>query len=281
MSISCKVCGAEVFDYENRCVRCTWPQGFPNVRIADSRDERKALDARARRARRHAVKSGAGSELDRLIAMAEAAPIAFNRKLIQLFQWCQEPDQCFRPWLWKVAQGQRVIPDKFNIGRMAFEHNVNPGFSDNINFGYLDVGDQNGPSYGPYKVRFHTAAVSRRTTFLETNAYYFCHEHGVVDPSLVPPGYRASWKRSGKLAEAKLGGKVRSGMSDSDLQKLLVRPEGDGVTEDFLEAHIYNPLHISAIESVRGPEPSPEETRMWEYVTSTLTGVGVTVKVLK
>lgn len=269
-----------MFDHEDSCVRCTTPQGFPNVRIASSKVECDALNLRANEGRRKAVEAGAGAELDRLIAMTGGAPIAFNRKLVQLYLWCREPDQCFRPWLWKVSHGQRVVPDMFNIGRQAFEHNVNPGYSDNINFGYLDVGDRDLPSYGPYKVRFRDDAVSRRTTFLETNAYYFCHHHGVVDPLTMPHGYRAAWDSRGKLAESKLGALVVPGMRDVDLENLLIREAHGDVAEDFLEAHIYNPLHISAIESVRGPPPPYGEGAMWDFVSATLTAIGVSVRIV-
>ena len=262
-------------------MRCTTPHGFPNVRIASSQVESEALDERAREGRRKATEAGAATELDRLVAMADGAPVAFNRKLVQLFQWCREPDQCFRPWLWKVAQGQRMVPDEFNIGRQAFEHNVNPGYSDNINFGYLDVGDRDLPSYGPYKVRFRQDAVSCRTTFLETNAYYFCHHHGVVDPLTMPRGHRSSWSRRGRLVEAKLGGSVTAGLGDADLEDLLIREARAGAAEDFLEAHIYNPLHISAIESVRGPAPAVGEEAMWDFVSVTLTAIGVPVRMVR
>jgi hypothetical protein len=236
------------------------------------------LEVRALNGRQQAAAAGATDELNRLIEMAADAPVAFNRKLHQLYAWCQAPDQCFRPWIWEVGQGRRVHPDKFNIGRIAFEHNVNPNYSEAINFGYLDVGDLDLTGYGPIKIRFRSDAISRRTTFLETNAYYFCHTHGVVDPTLMPIGYRSLWGERGVLAAAKLGEKVRTGMSDADLRWLLIHEGGAAGSEDFLEAHIYNDLHISAIESIRGPKPSSDQQAMWDYVCSTLTAVGAQVK---
>ena len=233
---------------------------------------------RARIGREHSNQEGANAEMDSLVSMVDAAPIAFNRNLSQMFSWCQAPDKCFRPWNWEVGHGRRVHPDKFNIGRIAFEHNVNPNYSESINFGYLDANDLDLPGYGPIKVRFRSDAVSKRTTFLESNAYYFCHKHGVVDPTLMPVGYRSVWSERHLLAEAKLGEKVRKGMSHADLHWLLLHEANPSDPEDFLEAHIFGDLHISAIESIRGPKPKPEEQAMWDFVSSTLTAVGVRVK---
>lgn len=275
MGSLCSVCGLGVHDHEDTCVRCTSSLGYPNVRFAQTDAERQALIARAELGRRGAEAVGAVAELDRIMDMAEIAPIAFNRSIQQLFQWCEAPDQNFKPWIWHVNQGRRVYPDEFNSGRLAFEHNVNPNYSQKINFCYLDSGNVHLLRYGAFKVRFRRNAVSHRTTFLETNAYYFCHKHKIVDPSTVPRGYRSTWDDLRLLVEAKLGSRVKSGMSDTDLADLLLSEGSVGSPEDFLEAHVYNPLHVSAIESISGTRPSSTGAPILEYVRSVLEPLGV------
>lgn len=213
--------------------------------------------------------------------MLDGASIAFNRNLDQLAKWCISDDRRFRCWVAEVENGRQVFADTFNIARHSFEHNVNPLYSNRINFGFLDTGNLNLPEYGPYKVRFRVDAVAHRASFLETNCYYFCAQHKIVGPQDVPAGYRATWKDRRLLAEAKLGGKLSKGMSDDDLEQLLLLREPDSVNPaDFLEAHIYESVHISAIESVTGPAPSEDDKPIWRHVRKVLRNAGAEVEVV-
>jgi len=279
VTIRCKVCGADVHPYEYSCVRCMSAHDFPNVRKARTAREREALRIRAIKSRRAAKKAGASVELSRLLDMLTDATIAFNRDLAVLFDWCHRPDQMFKGWLEQVSNGRRIFPDEFNDARVAFEHNVNPNFSKEINFCYLDTGTQNLTEYGPYKVKFHSKAVGHRVAFLETNAYYFCRQHKVVVPSDIPAGRRATWNDRGLLVEAKLGGVLRQGMSDADLGKLLLRERFQEDPADFIEAHVYGALHLSAIETISGPPPSADDEAMWQSVRAKLRTVGAKLEI--
>ena len=66
----------------------------------------------------------------------------------------------------------------------------------------------------------------------------------------MPPGFRAVWPKRDELATAKLGSWLRPGMKEEDFASVLLPPGTGTIDDDFVEVHIYDRIHRSAVDYV-------------------------------
>ena len=74
--------------------------------------------------------------------------------------------------------------------------------------------------------------------------------------SAVPPGYRAVWDSRERLAAAKIAPRILSSTKKEEFPALLL--DGD----DFIEVHIFGPIHRRAIEKLTGKRPRQRTDRV-------------------
>src|SRR5207248_2492470 len=77
----------------------------------------------------------------------------------------------------------------------------------------------------------------------------------------APPGFRAIWQKRGELAAAKLEPKLDAATAPPDFPKYLLVNGSKPEEDDFIEVHVYGPLHRRAIERVVGPSPTSRKDR--------------------
>jgi hypothetical protein len=95
----------------------------------------------------------------------------------------------------------------------------------------------------------------------------------------VPPGYRAPWERRDELAMAKLHDQIDSATPSENYPSILLRQGTSTGDADFIEVHIYGPLHRAAIERVIGPRPkSRSDLVIWKSVIRELEKLGAVVE---
>jgi len=137
-----------------------------------------------------------------------------------------------------------------------------PHYKDAIRFAALSLDGKGVTQYGRCSVVLADASVRRRATAFEKNSVDFCRERGLgfgnsSSPRHVPAGYRATWDEKGKLAASKLEGAITPATAERDFPEILL----DNDLRDFVEVHIYGPLHRRAIASINisgGGHPSDE-----------------------
>lgn len=137
-----------------------------------------------------------------------------------------------------------------------------PYYKDEIRFAALSLDGKGVTQYGRCSIVLAEASVRRRATVFEKNSVDFCRERGLGFGSLgssvrIPTGYRATWEERGKLAAAKLEGAITSDSQEKVFPEILL----DNDMRDFVEVHIYSPLHRRAIASIKitgGAHPSDE-----------------------
>lgn len=133
--------------------------------------------------------------------------------------------------------------------------------------------------WGEYSIVLKTAHIARRTSVFEENPFLFCERHRVIAGKRPPLGYRASWPRREELAMAKLADKISSGTKSSDFASVLLNQGTSRGNADFVECHIFGPLHRSSIEKVIGPRPKRRaDLVIWKSVVSQLTKLGAVVQ---
>jgi len=129
-----------------------------------------------------------------------------------------------------------------------------PHYHSEIRFAALSIDGRGMTGYGGLVLVLSDVAIRLRSTVFEKNAIQFCREHQVVAGGPAPWGYRAEWGERGTLAAAKLHATIASATTKDQFAGILMDQSGS-TTADFVEVHIYGPLHRRAIARVAGKEP--------------------------
>jgi hypothetical protein len=274
--LKCPECGAKVPPQARSCVACLTDVGFPNVRLAEQADEQLALGVRLRNAKTSAVARGAGEALTSFgVAVADSQAVV-AREIGVLDSFVKSENSLYISYHPQVRSGARIPEDnKWDLGRTSAESTVNPLFYEDIAFACISL-DGIGPSgYGDYHITIKSRLIERRTTVFEENVFSFCQRHRVIAGDAPPLGYRAPWEQRDRLAMAKLQPRISPTTKPDQFPGILVKPgthSGDG---EFIEAHIFGPLHRSVIERVIGPKPKNRANSiLWRSIQKNLRDIG-------
>ncbi len=78
---------------------------------------------------------------------------------------------------------------------------------------------------------------------------------------------------------AKLNDKLDSKTASAQFASILLDQGKSATDADFIECHIFGPLHRSSIEKVTGPRPrSRRDLIVWKSIVSQLTKLGAVVQ---
>ena len=159
-----------------------------------------------------------------------------------------------------------------------------PHYKREIRFAALSLDGLGPASYGTCSLVIREVAIRERATVFEENSLYFCGDRGLGVGRPVPLGYRAVWDERDQLATAKLESLLKSGMQPREFTGILLRTSGKTIREEFVEVHIYGPLHRQSIERlvVRQPKRPAERAILKEIERKLKTAsVGATVDIIK
>lgn len=250
----CKICSSRILDTEERCATCSWDAGPPNVRMAESKEEREALEERYVRAIEKSKAEGAELAVASFDNNMKKTCAVINVDLEFLHQFITNDKLIYTSYSLAV-EGQARRPaegrndrDRETIGAMLLGH-----LSKEIRYAALSL-DGTGPkSYGgPYSIRLREVAILNRVTLLEDNSYAFIAKHNIRPRQDFPLGYTSTWEARHKLAVAKLSGRISPKTTERDHPKILLFSEGDRATDDFIEVLIFRGFDNKAVESVKG-----------------------------
>jgi hypothetical protein len=180
----------------------------------------------------------------------------------------------------QVRAGSRTPEDNdWDMGRMAAESTLHPNYNDEINYTALSLDGRGVLWWGDYSIVLKDAHIARRTSVFEENPFLFCERHRVIAGKRPPLGYRASWPRRQDLAIAKLGEKISSRTTSSEFVPILLNQGASRADADFIECHIFGPLHRSSIERVIGPRPKRgPDLIIWKSVVAQLQRLGAVIE---
>jgi hypothetical protein len=152
------------------------------------------------------------------------------------------------------AWGRLPEDNEWDKGRESVDALVFPHYHKEVRFAALSLDGRGMSGYGGLAVVLKESAIKTRATVFEQNTMTFCKEQKVVVGSQVPPGYRAVWSARCDLAAAKLHGRLSPGTTEEEFAGILLPPSADRAA-DFVEVHVFGPLHRRAIAKVVGKEP--------------------------
>lgn len=277
--MKCTNCGNTVPDHRRDCPSCGQDNGFPNVRLANSSEEKKALVARYQDARASAKARGVTKELDEFEAELATSRMAISRPLTLILQLVDNERVSYVSFQRQV-EAHALDPDTniFDKVRVQYEEALYPHFSKEIIFGSLTLRDRGIRSYGPYCMIVKTEMIQKRASVFEENPHKFINHHRLLGNEPITPGYRADWDHRPMVAVAKLQPDISPGMTKADFPDVLQKDFGGTDEADFVEVHVYGSINRNAIDTVVGPKPKVHHDRIiWKAASERMTKLGIAV----
>lgn len=253
----CSNCGAPLEAGSEKCLTCGEYAGAPNVRVANSTEERRALQERYQAALERAESKGAMSVVaDFRTAMTTTMAVA-SCALPRLKEFVEDANALYSNYYLAVTgQVRRAAEAENDRLRRIIDSSLFGRYAPEIRFAALSLGGVGLRSYGKnglcYGLGLRDVAVAKRSSLLEENSYDFVKRHNCGSGSRVPPGYRSSWENRHELAVAKLADFIVPDTKPSEYSGILLSSTGDRASDRFIEIHIYGTFDIHAISSVSG-----------------------------
>lgn len=280
ISPKCLQCGVEIPYSARYCIGCGVDVGVPNVRACETPEELVALRERVRDAQVSAKERGCFNELEAFGAEASNAQAVMAKHIGPLNAFTADENNPLVTYHKAVRSDSRIPEDNdYDRNRARIDGIVNPfNVHEDIQYAVLSLNGKGVQWYGDFFITFRESMISSRSSVFEENAFLFFDKYPIKPTGNVPPGHRAQWSRRGELAMAKLYPRIKVGMQSVEFADVLVEQGVDSPTSDFIEVHIYGPLHVRAIEGVVGKLPSSRADQIiWKRVSRRLEALGATV----
>jgi|SRR5438552_6173616 len=261
-------------DHVRFCIVCGADVGFPNVRAAQRAEEIAALDDRIKRVFATAAEGGYVSVLAQFEAAVAKSVAVINRPLLKVSELVSSDNALSSTFHQQVEEGSRLPEEnRWDQARQAADALLFPYYFREITFGALSLDRKGIDAYGNYSIVLRESAIRARASVFEGNSLLFVQRNSVVAGQSVPAGFRASWGNRARLALAKCASTLTMGTEEKDFPAILV--SSMPADPDFIEVHIYGPIHRRGIAAVRGPAPKrPAERAIVDSIRRKLKEVG-------
>ena len=278
--MKCSTCGTYVPLSSRLCPGCSADAGFPNVKLAETIAEKEALSKRLKQAE-------TSSEARDCLAVLRDFGVAAGQSKVVITRSLQRVDDIVRSEntlyvsFYKESQSGARLPEEnaWDKGRYAADSTVSPHYFQDLVDGALSIDGKGVPAFGPYSIVLREPMIERRATVFEENPFTFCKRHRIAAGQETPAGYRAIWEERQLLAMAKLHSELTSATTRAQYPGIVLKATPKG-NEDFIEVHIYGPIHRAAIERVIGPRPNGgPQLVIWRSVESKLKSLGARMEV--
>jgi hypothetical protein len=279
MALKCKNCGAPVPPEKRDCQACGEDNGTPNVRLAQSEAERKALMRRLKDAETSTRARNCGDVLDRF-GDAVLTSYAIIARSLAVVQDLIEGGRTYTSYHRQLASGARLAGDnEWDRTRTQVDAALFPNFHQDIVFASLSLDGRGMSGYGGHVIVLKAPLIARRASVFEANAYGLAEKLGWLLTKPIPPGHRAPWNERQLLAKAKFHSELSAGTKDADFPSILAFDRGGTGNSDFIEVHIYGPLNKYSVEKVIGPVPRTREDRLiFRRLERKLSEIGATLE---
>ena len=278
--MQCPRCFGEVRDFERNCPVCNHDCGYPNVRAARRPEERQELAKRLQAAEASAKGRRCVDVFSQFRRAVSSSWAVICRSLSQVRQLVESDNALYASFYDLVGMGARRPEDSTTEHeRLLTDNLLFPHYHDKIRFAVLSLDGLGAKSYGDCSLVLKDIAIRDRATVFEENSLYFCRERGLGLGKPVPLGYRALWNDRDQLAAVKLEALQLPGMQYRDFAGILLRVFVKPPHEEFIEVHIYGPLHRQSIERLVTRKPKRKAQRaILKDIQRKLTEVGAKVE---
>jgi len=269
-------CREEVPNHVRHCVVCGADAKAPNVRAASRNEELEALGQRVLAAEQRARLSGTYAILEDFRHAVENASAVICRSLGVVSEMLSNDNQLFGTFYQNIhAEARLPQHNEWDRIRQSVDSLLFPFYYQELRFAALSIDGSGVTGYGEYCIVLKDTAIKERATVFEENTIVFIKRHRIVPGDPLPLGYRATWDKRDSLAAAKLADRLTSSTTPNEYQSMLINAMAtDG---DFIEVHIYGPLHRRAVRHLLGREPRQRADKViFRSVIQKLKEVGAT-----
>jgi hypothetical protein len=279
-ALKCPGCASIVLSHVERCHVCGADVGFPNVRAAESIIEQNALAERLRNAKVSADARSCLRCLEDFGLAVSKSDAVLARSVRDLDSFVKSENLLYIGFHSQVRAQSRIPEENgWDQGRGAADGTIHPNYYEHINYAALSIDGFGVLWWGDYSIVLKQSHIVCRTTVFEENPFTFCERYRITAGRLPPPGFRGTWGARHELAMAKLVGKIEPTLATDKYASILLSRGTSKADADFVECHIYGPLHRSSIERVIGPRPRDRaDLVIWKSVVNTLQRLGATVE---
>jgi hypothetical protein len=249
---ACVDCSFEFPEDRTQCPHCGRPQLFPNVKLAERRDERDALEARFQAALRDADTRSCRRVVDGFYVASLATKAVICCPAAKLFPLASGSHDLYATFYdleeLRFSRSARPGQPDWNTARIKGEIDLLGGSSatKNIHYAALSIDQFGVANYGEYAVVLRDDMISHRASvFQENSGVYFLRNHGAA-----PKGFRSNWADRGKLCVAKLEDRLTSTSTSADFPKIILKAAPDPVDDEFLEVQVFGPMTVRTFERV-------------------------------
>jgi len=259
----CPQCQRDIPPHLTVCPHCEFWLGFPNVREASSPVECQELGKRYQSARDDARRRNCEPVLDQFENAVRQSQAAICRRWGAVVDIVERNNGLFQTFYQQLSAGTRLPQDNdFDRMRLEVDAKLFPYFGQLVHFSVLSLENQAPTSYGECILFLRETSIAHRTTVFEENTLVFCRKHAIRTGDRPPPGYRAVWTDRHRLAVAKLHGKIDINTTPAAFAGILMQSKGATDTDEFIEAHIYGKLDLTAVERLRTPKPNLKDDQV-------------------
>jgi hypothetical protein len=248
----CEYCKNYLPLYLDRCPHCARSSPPPNVRVANAPDEQRALAARYRASCRAALVRGCEEIVSQFTSAMTTSRVILSVTGAELIRLANSENQIF-PNYNRLANSSFSGYEGSTFDRRSREVDalLFHGHSNDFRRGVLSLGAVGPINYGTCSLTLRNELIAHRTSFLEEESIRFVERRTRARAMRkIPAGYRAVWDDRGRLAVAKLAKLINSQTRADMFQSLLLRNGKTAFEDDFIEAHVWGPITIRAVESV-------------------------------
>lgn len=278
--LGCPSCAEQIPEHARLCPVCNGDVGFPNVRAARKREERDALVARYRSAKDAAIRRGCQDVLVQFEEAVRRSKAVFCRNWGVLCRLLSSDTELYASFYGQVrAEARLPLNTELDRTRLVVDATFFPYYYENVRFAALSINGRGPMSYGSCSIVLREAMIADRASVFEENTLVFCTRHRLALGESLPRGYRAAWHDRQVLALSKLEPRLGVETRTEDFSDILLNQTGKTDRDDFVEVHIYGPLHRKAVERVVGPFPKlPEDSVLVSSLRERLGEVGASLE---
>lgn len=261
---------------------CDHDCGYPNVRAAERPEEIRALEERLRIAEATAASRGCGPVLADFRRAVRSSEAVLCRNVSTVMSLISSDDELYASFYQLVGMGaRRPAETPVEIQRTLADDMLFPHYQDEIRFAALSLNGRGVPHYGDCSLVLKELPIQDRATVFEENSLYFSMKRDLgLNRYTLPPGYRARWSRRDELAAAKLESALQPGTQADDFAEVIMKPAAKSEDADFIEVHIYGPLHRRNIARLTARRPrNKADKAILMRVESSLKSIGATVEI--
>ena len=256
----CDRCQFDIPLDRTSCPHCGGATICPNVRLADTAEEKAALDRRYRDAL-HLTSNRANvvQQFEDATSKSRAVMGATIKKLLELATGLYEVyatyyDLLDLRFLRLADAGQ---PDWSKRRSQAeIELLGSKKHIDQLHYAALSIDGHSLPTYGECTIWLSDKMIAHRATVFEGNSALFIHRK-ILD---FPPGWRATWAERAKLCVAKLANRITPSTQSHDFPEILLKPGSNGLDDEFVEVHVFGEMTIRTFEKVLVPQSATKGT---------------------